>query len=289
MDGSVSVTEGENSQTEQSRQFLEQKRIHEQWESDYLNPDLESFYDQAMVRVVQLLGARPGATILDGGCGYAFHAARLAQQGLKVTGVDFSAAALKQARAFVNQRGLGDRIELREGDLLNLPFPDNHFDYVSSWGVLMHIPEVEKALAELVRVCKPGGGIALMENNVHSLHVRLWEPGLRLVKTLLRRRNPEIRRSPRGKEEWYQDGSAGGLLVRKVDVSWLEAQMRGLGAELRDRHAGQLTEIYTSLPWLPAKRAIYALNRLWFQRVRRPGPAMGNILVFEKASARRSD
>ena len=69
-----------------------------------------------------------------------------------------------------------------------------------------------------------------MENNGASLHVRLWEPGLRLLKTLLGRGNP-IRQGPRGKEEWYQDGSAGGLLVRKVDVSWLQAQMRGLGAE----------------------------------------------------------
>ena len=38
MDGNVAVAGGENSLTEQSRQFLEQKRIHEQWESDYLNP-----------------------------------------------------------------------------------------------------------------------------------------------------------------------------------------------------------------------------------------------------------
>ena len=73
--------------------------------------------------------------------------------------------------------------------------------------------------------------------------------------------------------------------MRKVDVSWLQAQMRGLGAELRHRDAGQLTEIYTSLRWRPAKQAIYALNRLWFQRVRRPGPAMGNILVFEKLTS----
>jgi ubiquinone/menaquinone biosynthesis C-methylase UbiE len=272
----------ERPKTEQSRQFLKQRQIHEQWASDYLNPDLERFYDAAFVRVVELLEAEPGSTILDGGCGYGFHAARLAQAGLRVTGVDFSSAALEQARAFVDSRGLGDRIELRHGDMLALPFPANQFDYVISWGVLMHIPEVEQALAELVRVLKPGGRIALMENNAGSLHVRIWEPTLRVAKRLLKRKSPDMKQVARGQEEWDQQPDGGGLLVRKVDMRWLIAEVARLGADLCAREAGQFTELYTSLPWRPAKRAIYALNQLWFNKIRRAESAMGNILVFEK-------
>lgn len=268
--------------TTQSREFLAGRGIHEQWESDYLNPDLERFYEEAFSRVVELLGARAGDTVLDAGCGYCFHASRFARRGLRVVGVDFSAAALTKARRYLDEQGLSGAVELREGDLLQLPFPDDSFSFVNCWGVLMHIPEVERALGELVRVLKPGGRIALTENNAGSLHVRLWEPSLRLVKRVIGRRGPALSHGPRGQEEWHGGGDRGGLLVRKTNMGWLRATMSRLGAPLKHRQAAQFTELYTSLPWRPARKAVVAFNALWFRRVRQAGLAMGNILVFEK-------
>lgn len=270
------------SRTDASRAILGAQEIHTHWENDYLNSDLDPFYDRACARLVEKLGAPSGAKILDAGCGYAYHAMRYARLGLHVVGVDFSEAAVRNARTNVKHAGLDDRITVQQADILGLPFPDGSFTYVVSWGVLMHIPEVERALKELVRVLAPGGRIALMENNASSLHVRLWEPFLRGAKRALGRMLPERTTTERGVEEWSHEGDGGGLMVRKTDIRWIERTMRALGADLIDRSAGQFTELYTALPGRALKRLVYRANWVYFLRELNPRLALGNVLVFEK-------
>lgn len=183
--------------TAQSEAFLSGSEIHAQWESDYLNPDLDPFYERAFDWIAAQLGERT-KTVLDAGCGYCIHAARLAQRGFQVTGLDFFPSALSAATRYLKHRGLEGKMTLQQGDLLALPFADGQFDAVTCWGVLMHIPNLEQALSQLLRVVAPGGRLVLMENNCASLHVRFWEPALRAVKRVLRRTVPEVRRTPRG-------------------------------------------------------------------------------------------
>ncbi len=261
--------------------YLGRSEVHERWETVYHNRDLDGFYEEVFDRLVDRLGAGPDATLLDAGCGYCLHAARLARRGLRVTGCDFSEAALAEARRYLEERRLADRVDLRRGNLLSLPFPDGSFDFVCCWGVLMHIPEVERALAELVRVVRPGGRIGVVENNDRSLHVRMWEPTLRAFKRAIGRPLPAARRGPRGREEWL-GGNGQGLLVRKTNMDWLAGEMGRLGADLRHREAVQFTELYASIPWRRARRIVHAFNRWWFRAIRHPGPSLGNLLVFEK-------
>jgi len=270
-----------NQRTQESKSYLNEASIHEAWESDYLNPPLDEFYDRAFQRIIEAIEPAPTATILDAGCGYCYHAARLASAGLKVTGVDFSSSALTQARSHLEQRGLSGQVDLREGDLLKLPFEDDTFDYVNCWGVLMHIPQLELALVELASVVKPGGKVILMENNASSFHVVVWERLIRGVKRLIGRPLNERNRTPRGIEEWSQEAD-GGLMVRKTDMDWLVQFYADRGLQLVDRFAGQFTELYTNMPTRALKRMVYAFNRLWLERVRKPRLALGNILVFEK-------
>jgi ubiquinone/menaquinone biosynthesis C-methylase UbiE len=266
--------------TAQSEAYLRKDSAHLKWETDYLNADLDRLYDSAFDRIVASLGVTPGATILDAGCGYCFHAMRLARRGLKVTGVDFSEAALEEARRNVERAGLQDEIRVQKGDLLALPFDDSTFDHVSCWGVLMHIPEIEKVLAEFARVLKPGGKLVLMENAMGSLHVRLWEPALSAIKRLLGRPVQERRRTERGIEEWFSVED-GGLLVRKTDMDWLERSCAALGLRLVDRFPSQFTELYVHLPTPALKKLVYRFNQLWFDRIRSHHGAMGNVLVFQ--------
>jgi len=266
--------------TAQSEVFLSGSEIHEQWESDYLNPGLDTFYERAFDWIASQLGMR-ARTVLDAGCGYCIHAARLAQRRFQVTGLDFSPSALAAASRYLKHCGLEGQLTLQQGDLLALPFADGQFDAVTCWGVLMHIPDLERALSELLRVVAPGGRLVLMENNCASLHVRLWEPALRAVKRVLGRTVPEVRRTPRGVEEWYQRETAG-LMVRKTDIDWLVAFLAKRDARLTARHSGQLTEMYTSLRFRALKRIVYRANTAWFDSDGRPGLALGNILVFEK-------
>lgn len=267
----------------QSATYLGSRRIHQQWESDYLNPHIEPLYEAVFDRLVQGLGAQPGQTILDAGCGYGLHAMRLARRGLEVTAVDFSESALRGARERIAGAELPMPITLERCSLLDLPFADGSFDYVHCWGVLMHIPELERALNELFRVLAPGGRIALCENDMQSLHVRLWEPILRKIKRAVGRPLPERRRTERGIEEWSDEGH-GGLMVRKSDLDWLQQFADTRGLRLLDRFPSQFTELYANLPSTTLKRLVYRYNKAWFDLIGTHHGAMGNVLIFEKAA-----
>jgi ubiquinone/menaquinone biosynthesis C-methylase UbiE len=273
--------ESTTNRTEQSETFLGEEPIHTQWESDYFNADTDPFYELIFDQIVEALGAAPGQTILDAGCGYCFHASRLAHRGLQVTGVDFSEAALQHGRKNSEAEGVADAITLRQADLLDLPFDEGSFDFVHCFGVLMHIPEVEIALEELARVLKPRGRLAIIENNVQSLHVRYWEPTLRLIKSTLGRKLPRRNRTERGIEEWHEYDS-GGLMVRKTDMDWLVRFYEERGLQLVSRFAGTFSEIFTSVPTRPLKRAVHAFNRSWASHGRGYRAAQGNVLVFQK-------
>lgn len=280
-----------SSYTRQSESYLADKTVHERWADRYLNPDLDAFYDAAFGRLAGLLRSDRQPTILDAGCGYGFHTVRLARHGFRVVGVDLSEAALSEARKRVEGAGLGSRVELRRGDLLALPFGGESFDAVMCWGVLMHIPEVERALAELARVLAPGGRMAIAENNQDSIHVQTWDRAIPAMRHLMGKPGRQVEQTPRGREEWREGGSEGvhgGMLVRKANVGWLADRLAAHGVTAVAREAGQFTEIYTVLPWRFARKTVHAFNYWWFRSVRRPGPALGNILVFEKRPPART-
>lgn len=215
--------------------------------------------------------------ILDAGCGTCAKSVLLAAKGFCVTAVDYSVDALRLAKETIRAYGLEDRIVLQQENLLGLSFADHSFEYVLCWGVLMHIPELQKALSELARVVKPGGTLVLSEGNVNSLQAKT----LRGLKRLLRRERAEVRRVPAG-IEYLERTNQGMLLTRQTNIPWLIAECARLGFDLKARLAGQLTELYVAVPWQPVKKVIHLVNRAWFQHVGIAGPAFGNIMVFQK-------
>ena len=174
-----------------------------------------------------------------------------------------------------------DRVSLQQGNLLDLPFEDGQWDYVHCWGVLMHVPDLEGALHELARVTKPGGTLIIMENNMRSVHTRVFEPLLRSIKTIMGRYNPSQERTERGIERWYNK-PGGTMLVRMTDMDFLTRFLRGEGMTLRHRLAAQLSEIYTSVPVEPLKHALQVANTMYVDKAGSAGLAQGNIMVFEK-------
>ena len=88
-------------------------------------------------------------------------------------------------------------------------------------------------------------------------------------------------RTAAGVEHWAST-DAGELLSRECDIGWLVGRMRELGLVLRARRAGQFSESFVRVSSRAAKRMIHKWNQLWFDRVGLAGPALGNILIFEK-------
>ena len=113
------------------------------------------------------LGVRPGDRVLDMGCGAGRHAFELYRRGTDVVAFDQDADELSTvADMFAAMRAAhevpdGAEADTKQGDALQLPFADGEFDRVVAAEVLEHIPEDETAIAELVRVLRPGGTIAV--------------------------------------------------------------------------------------------------------------------------------
>jgi demethylmenaquinone methyltransferase / 2-methoxy-6-polyprenyl-1,4-benzoquinol methylase len=97
----------------------------------------------------------------------------LAEPGRTVVGIDQSPEMLAAGRACVEQRGLGDRIELREARAEALPFGDAEFDALTFTYLLRYVDDVPATLRELARVVRPGGTVAMLE---FGLPRGMWQP-----------------------------------------------------------------------------------------------------------------
>jgi len=105
------------------------------------------------------LALKPGTRLLDVACGSGNLAMPAARAGAVVNGVDIATNLLEQARARAASESL--TIQFDEGDAESLPYPDAAFDVVVSMFGAMFAPRPELVSAELVRVCRPGGRIAM--------------------------------------------------------------------------------------------------------------------------------
>lgn len=105
-------------------------------------------------KVRRALGDVRGKSVLDLGCGTGRHAVWLAAAGATVTGVDFSAGMLSEAR----RKAGGHAIQLVKHDLRRpLPFPSSTFERVVSGLALEHLPDLRAFFGEARRVTRPGG------------------------------------------------------------------------------------------------------------------------------------
>jgi demethylmenaquinone methyltransferase / 2-methoxy-6-polyprenyl-1,4-benzoquinol methylase len=113
--------------------------------------------------------------VLDVASGTAAVAIELALAGpdRSVVGVDQSPEMLAAGRARIEQRGLGERIELREGRAESLPFGDAEFDALTFTYLLRYVDDVPATLRELARVVRPGGTVAMLE---FGLPRGVWRP-----------------------------------------------------------------------------------------------------------------
>ncbi|MGZ4279382.1 MAG: class I SAM-dependent methyltransferase [Solirubrobacteraceae bacterium] len=249
------------------------------WEARYRTLENERFQDEEMDHLARMIGAHAGTTVLDVGCGAGANAVRLARRGVRVQAFDYADSVLGLARENARQEGVQDLITFERQDLRALDVPDASVDRVLCWGVLMHIPEVERAIAELSRVLAPGGRLVVCEGNVRSLD----EVGLRAL-DLLGRTTTSVR-VPAGRERW-RDTPAGPLLARRADIGWLVAAFAREGLTLRARLPHQFTEAFVYMrSGSLLSRLTHGLNRLWFYVARDPRPASTNFLVLEKAAA----
>src|SRR5579875_3198029 len=159
---------------------------------------------------IDRLALPPGARILDAGCGSGRMLAELARYG-SVAGVELDSEAVAIARA-------RDHFDVRAARVEELPFADATFDLITCLDVIEHTPDDRLTLAELRRVCRPGGWLLVRATSFNSLllapaaAVRLGQRWLLAPSRRAQGTDPELGPS------WL-----GGLLERLLaaEAAWL--------------------------------------------------------------------
>jgi len=137
---------------------------------------------------------RPDMRLLDVGCGPGSITRGLAERltAGQVVGLDLSRETLEAARRDALARGLHN-LRYEEGSVYELPFPDGAFDVAYAHQVLQHLRERDLALREMLRVVRPGGGVAVREVDWSTVAYWPRDPWIdRFVETHLR--------------TWYRNG-----------------------------------------------------------------------------------
>ena len=127
-----------------------------------------------------LLAALPAtARVLDVGCGPGTITVDLAARvpGGRVTGIDAAPDVLAEARREADRRGQAN-VRFETGDAYRLAYPDGTFDVVHAHQVLQHLGDPVRALAEMRRVCRPGGLVAARDGDYGGMFWFPEDPGL---------------------------------------------------------------------------------------------------------------
>jgi phosphatidylethanolamine/phosphatidyl-N-methylethanolamine N-methyltransferase len=132
--------------------------------------DLAVIYDSVFGRafvdheheVVESLNLRPGQRVLEVGVGTGISLGAYPPY-VHVVGIDPSADMLTHAMKKVRENEW-NHVELKQGDALKLDFPDNSFDDVCTFHVISVVPDAVQMMREMIRVCKPGGRIVIINH-----------------------------------------------------------------------------------------------------------------------------
>jgi demethylmenaquinone methyltransferase / 2-methoxy-6-polyprenyl-1,4-benzoquinol methylase len=139
---------------------------------DAMNRVMTLGLDQRWRRASAAAVVHPGDRVLDACCGTGDLALAAVRAGGRVTGLDFSERMLERAR-----RKSGE-IEWLRGDVLALPFEDGAFDAATVGFGVRNLEDLERGLAELRRVLRPGGRLAILEitrpRGVLAPFYKLW-------------------------------------------------------------------------------------------------------------------
>lgn len=132
-----------------------------------------------MVRWAYETHRSSGKRVLDVGCGNGYVTCKFAQAGASVVAVDLTDKGVELTKARLSLAGL--EADVRRADAESLPFGDDTFDVVVSFGVLHHTPDTETAISEIHRVLRPGGRFLLMLYHRNSFAYRVLFQIKRLI------------------------------------------------------------------------------------------------------------
>jgi len=193
------------------------------WASGDYPSMVETFLLPLGPRLVEAAGIEAGQHVLDVAAGTGNASLHAAGRGARVVASDLTPELLEAGRARADAAGL--TLDWTEADAEHLPFADASFDVVISAIGVMFAPHHQQAADELVRVCRPGGTIALLN----------WTPD-GMLGALFATMKPYMPTPPPGAQPpplWGGEDHLRGLLGDRVTLSTLERDVLGITAFAR--------------------------------------------------------
>ena len=158
--------------TEPDPRYMRDPRyVREQYETETGLADRASLYAETTGRFAgdvafEAVAESAPKRVLEVGCGTGWFAARVQRElGVEVVAIDQSDRMVELARA--------EGVDARVGDVQALPFADSEFDCAAANWMLYHVPDLDRGVAELARVLRPGGRLVAITNGKDHL-LELW-------------------------------------------------------------------------------------------------------------------
>jgi ubiquinone/menaquinone biosynthesis C-methylase UbiE len=204
-----------------------------------------------------------GQKMLEVGVGAGTDFLQWCRAGTQAHGIDLTEEAIANVRERLNVYGQ-HAAELKVANAESLPYPDNTFDLVYSWGAIHHSPDTEKAFSEIARVTRRGGTIKLMLYHRHSLvALYLW------VRYALLRGRPWRSLSH---VVYHHMESTGTRAYTRSEIRDM-ARRHGLSVRSTNVTASPTYDLLAQYPW-PLRAVAYVLASLlghsrcgWYMRV----------------------
>jgi ubiquinone/menaquinone biosynthesis C-methylase UbiE len=203
---------------------------------------------------------------------------RIAERGYRCVGVDLSETVLKAARKDAALRGLASRTSFACQALEDLSFDDDTFDPIHCRGVLMHVPQWEKALANLCRVLKPGGRIAILEGNHKAL-----EMAIVLAVRKVQDRTSKMIKTEAGFEFWSEENGQP-FVVRIASIQRLTRALEANGTRVLKTLAHEFWDI-NRFPAGTLRNAVVRYNYIYLLLGLPRFGCSGNAIIAEKRTA----
>jgi len=216
-------------------------------------------YAGTAAEFVERLSLRDGERVLDLACGSGNQSIPAARTGAEVTGIDLAPNLVDRAR--LNAARAGVSVVVDEGDVEALPYGDGAFDTVISMFGSMFAPRPERVAAEALRVCRPGGRIALANWTADGFVGRMFRITARHVP-------PPDMPSPLlwGKEEVirtrFGDGARSIRLTPRI--AWFDLPMGPAGTvDFFERYYGPTQKAFAALDDQAREALRQELVALW--------------------------
>ena len=258
---------------------LMREKLHSEWTQAFRGPENELYADMLFDYLKREAIYMRGTRVLDVGCGDGRFSRRLAEMGLQVISIDFSPVAVERAQKRVRDSGLEKSITVLQEDLTKLNMTEK-FDGVFCHGVLMHIPDQEAAISNIFNVLNEGGRVVFSELNMYAPEL----VARRTISRIMGKKSVKYVWNQSSVVSWFETDD-GPLQTRSHNVPMFIKQLEAKGFSLVARHSGELSELYTRVPRGVIRRAILALNRLWFRYDGLAELAVGQIIICEKRSS----